>query len=84
MPIKDEKKLLKILGKRLEKARKAANLSRADVFIKTGVGQQTIVTWEKGTKQPGALMLGAVCQVLGVGLDDIVPTQPTKRAQRRV
>lgn len=66
-------------GKRLEKLRKAANLSRREVADRIGVRQPTVWAWEKGKAFPRAEKLPMLARILSCTVSDLVPDLPGGR-----
>ena len=60
------------MNEAMRAARKASGLSWAQLTKKTGVPKQTILRWEKGQRSPTVELCCAVCDVLGVSLDEYI------------
>lgn len=59
------------MGEKLRAARKAAGLTQAQLAEKVGCNQHHISRWEGG-REPGALTLKKLAQVLGCKMEDLV------------
>lgn len=59
------------MGEKLREARKAAGLTQAEMAVKVGCTQKDIARWEAG-REPKALTLKKLAQVLGCSMDDLV------------
>ena len=64
-----EIELQAIIGQRIAKARKAINVSQADLAAAIGVHVQTLSRWERGVRTPDAVQLREIGMVLGVSVD---------------
>lgn len=60
------------MGEKLKAARKAAGLTQAQLAKLVGCDQNHISRWEKGTHEPGVLIVKKMAQVLGCSMDDLV------------
>ena len=65
----ESKSALEWLGKRMRDARTRAGLSAEHVEKMTGVKTKTLLRWERGEVEPGALKLAALAKVYGVTCD---------------
>ena len=61
-----------MIGKNLQKLRKAKNLTQEALAEQVGVARQTIAKWETGESAPDLEMAGMLASVLDVALDDLV------------
>ena len=61
-----------MIGKNLQKLRKAMNLTQEALAEKVGVARQTIAKWETEESRPDLEMSGRLASVLDVSLDDLV------------
>lgn len=57
------------IGARLQLARKARAMSQGELAEAIGVNRQTIVLWERGASEPGAVKLLRVAESLGTSID---------------
>jgi len=57
------------IGDRIKQARKARNMSQADVARRVGVSQPAIANWESGVHDPRRLMLAKLAEILEAPLD---------------
>lgn len=69
------------LATSLRRARESAGLSQEQVAYRAGLTRYTYQKYEKGESRPGSpanptlRTLLALCQVLGVGLERLVPSE---------
>jgi len=77
------------LGTNIQRVRIAQRLSQEQVAYAAGLSRYTFQKFEKGESMPGTPAnpslhnIMAIAQVLGVGLDDLLPTEwPDLRAGR--
>jgi transcriptional regulator with XRE-family HTH domain len=63
---------VKQIGQRIKEARKAANLTQADVASEVGVSRQAISAWERGSSIPSVLEMRLLGLALGASLDYLV------------
>ena len=61
-----------MIGKNLQKLRKAKNLTQEALAEQVGVARQTIAKWETEESAPDLEMAGMLASVLDVALDDLV------------
>ena len=61
-----------MIGKNLQKLRKAKNLTQEALAERVGVARQTIAKWETEESAPDLEMAGMLASVLDVALDDLV------------
>ncbi len=61
------------LGARLNRLRREAGLTLADVATTLGVSKPTVWAWEKGKARPLPERLDAIAAALGVGPDSLAP-----------
>jgi transcriptional regulator with XRE-family HTH domain len=59
------------MGEKLKAARKAAGLTQVELADRVGCKQKDISRWEAG-REPGALTVKKMAQVLGCSMDDLV------------
>lgn len=57
------------IGERIRSARKALNLSQADLARKIGVSQPAIATWESGVHDPRRVVLARLAGALSISLE---------------
>lgn len=62
------------LGTRLNRLRREAGLTLADVAASLGVSKPTVWAWEKGKARPLPERLGAIAAALGVAPDALAPS----------
>lgn len=62
----------------LAAARKNARLNQKDAAQQIGVSNKTLGNWEAGKTFPSAPQIVKICQVYGLGYEDIIflPTNP--------
>ena len=67
------------LGETLWRLRERAGLSQEALAEKLGVTRQTVSNWENGRATPDAHKLAKLCEVLGVGADELLglPARPS-------
>jgi transcriptional regulator with XRE-family HTH domain len=63
------------LGTRLNRLRREAGMTLADVAATLGVSKPTVWAWEKGKARPLPERLDAIAAALGVPLDALAPAQ---------
>ena len=61
-----------MIGKNLQKLRKAKNLTQEALAERVGVARQTIAKWEAGESTPDLEISGRLASALEVTLDDLV------------
>lgn len=59
---------MKSFGKKLIALRKSHQLSATALGVKLGVSYMTVIRWELGKRMPGADMLFALSNILGVSV----------------
>lgn len=59
-------------GDRVQALRKRAGLSQEKLAEKLGISRQAVSKWEAGQSQPEMEKLVALCELFGVGLDELV------------
>lgn len=64
-----EKTERELIGKRIASARKAREMTQAELAKGAGAHFQTISKWERGVLTPSAPQLAALCKTLGVTAD---------------
>jgi transcriptional regulator with XRE-family HTH domain len=62
------------LGLRLNRLRREAGLTLADVALRLGVSKPTVWAWEKGKARPLPERIDAIAEALGVSSDDLAET----------
>jgi transcriptional regulator with XRE-family HTH domain len=62
-------------GRRLKALRVAAGLTQKQLADAVGASQTAVGFWERGAREPGALVLPKIAAVLGVSVDALF-TQP--------
>lgn len=62
------------LGEKLTQARKAAELTQADVAAKLNVSRQAVSRWESGQSKPSTERLLALGVLYGVSIDQLLNT----------
>lgn len=60
------------LGEKLTQARKAAELTQADVAAKLNVSRQAVSRWESGQSKPSTQKLLALGALYGVSIDQLL------------
>ena len=55
----------------LKAARHNRGLRQIDLAVAVGVSKKTIGAWEKGKSMPTPDKIDIICEVLGIGYDDI-------------
>lgn len=68
------------LGARINRLRREAGLTLADVASALGVSKPTVWAWEKGKARPLPERIDAIAQALGVAPDALTPSAPPARA----
>ena len=71
-----------MIGKNLQKLRKAKNLTQEALAERVGVARQTIAKWETEESAPDLEMAGMLASVLDVALDDLVNAPAKERDGR--
>lgn len=57
------------LGYVIRSARELQGMSVQELADRLGVGRSTVYAWQDGKQEPGLLMLGPLCDALGVSPD---------------
>ncbi len=58
-----------MLGKKIREQREKAGLTQEELAEKIGYDRSTLAKWENGTKEPLAITLKVVAEVLDVGIE---------------
>src|SRR5262245_39050513 len=67
------------LGKRLQSARQSVGLTQQDLCQKAGISYSTLAKIERGAiKAPSVFTIQSLSEVLGIGLDELLGTQPNQ------
>lgn len=64
------------LGGRVQRGRKRANLSQAELADRLGLTRASIANLEAGRQRPSALHAAMLADVLGVPVQDLLPQAP--------
>lgn len=68
------------LGSRLNRLRREAGMTLADVAAALAVSKPTVWAWEKGKARPLPERLDAIAEALGVAPEALAPSTPAPRA----
>lgn len=60
-----------VLGARISAARRAANMTQADLANAVGVGANQVSRWERGEAMPGPRYLGPLADALNMDREDL-------------
>lgn len=60
------------LGKNIKKFRKNKNMTQDDLAEKLSIAKGTLSTWERDDKRPSYKKLEKLCEVLEVGMNDLI------------
>lgn len=63
----------------LRAERAAASMTQAELAKRAGLGYQTVIRLEKGTRSPTVEQLARLCSALGLSMSELV-----ERAERRL
>ena len=63
-------------GKRLKELRQQKGLSQSELSRRTGIPQNTICRWEKGTTHPNWLAVLSLSRALGVTCEAFTSAEP--------
>lgn len=74
----DESEVNRMVKMTLEAARRNVGLSQKEAAIKLGVSNKTLGSWENGKSYPTADKINAMCELYGVGYDNLnfLPNNP--------
>ena len=61
-------------GKAIKAKREALGMTQRDLAEKLFVSRQTVCRWENGSRCPDLIMSKKISMVLGIPMDDLVPT----------
>lgn len=67
---------MKLNGQRLRDARKAAGLSRPELYLASGVSAETIKRAEENANSTSAENIAALAVALGVSMDSLFDQKP--------
>ncbi len=73
---------------RVKELREAAGLSQKELAERIGLSQRAVSHWEQALREPGAFVLPALAEALGVELDALfvepsAPPEPPRRGRPR-
>lgn len=75
MTEREQNRLYQCLGDRLRQHRRAASLSQLELGDLIGRSRSSIVNIEKGRQRPPLHVIWEVAEVLGVNLEDLIPSK---------
>lgn len=79
---------MKKLGENIWRFREQAGLSQEQLAEALGVSRQTVSNWENDRATPDAYKFGRLCELLGVGAEELLGTSPSspqkQRAKKRI
>ena len=62
-------------GQAIKAKREALGLTQQDLAEKLFVSRQTVCRWENGTRCPDLIMSKKISMVLGISMDEMIPTE---------
>ena len=78
----EEETFYRELGERLAGFRRARGLTQVQLAEQLGISQQHLLSLEKGRRRMLAGTLPALCEALGVSIEDLMQSQATKPSRR--
>ena len=71
---------MSVFGTKLRQLREAAGLTQKELAVKSGLTQQAIDTWERGTRDPGWSKVVKLCAALEVECGTFLEVEPCEPA----
>ena len=62
-------------GEAIKQKRESLGMTQQDLAEKLFVSRQTVCRWENGSRCPDLIMAKKISMVLGISMDDLVPTE---------
>ena len=76
---KEIKESTRAFGERIKTFRKEAGFLQKELAEKMNVTRNTVINWEAGKYRPDADLFPALCDILGITLDDLFGLPPKER-----
>jgi transcriptional regulator with XRE-family HTH domain len=71
------------LGLRIKRGRQQVHVSQADLALRLGLTRASIANVEAGRQRPAAHQVAMLADILGVPLEDLMPTAPSTLDESR-
>lgn len=70
------------LGETIKTKREELNWTQQELAEKLFVSRQTVCRWENGTRCPDLIMCKKIAMVLGISMDDLIPSEDSYVPQK--
>ena len=68
-------------GEAIKQKRESLGMTQQDLAEKLFVSRQTVCRWENGSRCPDLIMAKKISMVLGISMDDLVPTEAVQNQE---